>query len=370
MKKEGWKISTIESICYHKSSNIVQNKLIDNEGVYPLYGASSLVKKIDFYHQDTEYIGIVKDGSGVGRIDVFPAYSSLLGTMQYIFPKDGYLLRYVSYALKSVDLSSYATGIAIPHIYFKDYGKARINIHTSTSIQEQIVAELDALNDIIAKRREQLDQLDTLAQATFYDMFGDPVNNEKGWEVKRLEEVCTKITDGTHDTPERLTEGVKFITGKHIRPFSIDYDNSDYVLTSVHKEIYKRCNPEYEDVLYTNIGANMGTAAMNIVEYEFSMKNVALLKQNRLILRGHYLTRLLNTPIIKERIISSGGAGGAQSFLSLKQIKSISILLPPLPLQNQFAERIEAIEKQKELIKQSIVETQLLFDYTMDKYFN
>ena len=106
--------------------------------------------------------------------------------------------------------------------------------------------------------------------------------------MRKLEEVCTKITDGTHDTPERLTEGIKFITGKHIRPFSIDYNNSDYVTIKVHTEIYKRCNPEYGDILYTNIGVNYATAAMNTVNYEFSMKNVALLKYNRTILSGRF----------------------------------------------------------------------------------
>ena len=236
--------------------------------------------------------------------------------------------------------------------------------------QERIVAELDCLSGVIEKKREQLKQLDALAQSIFYQMFGDPITNEKGWKVSNLKDVCNKITDGTHDTPERLSNGVKFITGKHIRPGIIDYENSDYVLQDVHNEIYARCNPEFGDVLYTNIGANLGTAAINVVHYEFSMKNVALLKVNKNIINGYYLQSYLNDEEVKNDIINSLSNGGAQKFLSLKMIAKISIPIPPLALQQEFADKIEAIEKQKELIKKSISETETLFNARMDYYFN
>ncbi|MFN8358658.1 MAG: restriction endonuclease subunit S [Candidatus Kapaibacterium sp.] len=210
-------------------------------------------------------------------------------------------------------------------------------------IQKRIAEILDAADALRRKDQELLKKYDELAQAVFIDMFGDPVKNEKGWEVRKLGEVCTKITDGTHDTPERLTEGIKFITGKHIRPFSIDYNNSDYVTIKVHTEIYKRCNPEYGDILYTNIGVNYATAAMNTVNYEFSMKNVALLKYNRTILSGRFLEFLLNNEYFKDKLRKLTGIGGAQQFLSLAQIKSIPILLPSIDLQTVFENKIYPI---------------------------
>ena len=236
--------------------------------------------------------------------------------------------------------------------------------------QQRIVAELDCLNEMIALKQEQLKEFDKLAQSIFYDMFGDPSMNDKGWDVATLKSICTKITDGTHDTPKRITSGVKFITGKHIRPFYVDYDNSDYVTEDVHREIYSRCNPEFGDVLYTNIGAGVGNAALNTVEYEFSMKNVALLKPKQDLVCGLYITHYLNEPGIKKTIIDNHTNGGAQIFLSLKAIGDIPVSLPPLALQQQFAEKIQAIEAQKELVKQSIAETQQLLDSRMDYYFD
>lgn len=240
----------------------------------------------------------------------------------------------------------------------------------SLPTQQSIVSELDSLSKIIADCKETLKDYDALEQSIFYDMFGDPVKNEKGWEVKKLGDICIKITDGTHDTPERLTEGVKFITGKHIRPGVIDYDNSDYVDEDTHKEIYSRCNPEYGDVLYTNIGANLANAAVNTVSYEFSMKNVALFKPQKNILDGVYLQFFLNDYKIKDRIIENYANGGAQSFLSLKALKTLPIVLPHLTLQQQFASKIEAIEQMKEETKKALQEAETLFNARMDYWFN
>ena len=237
------------------------------------------------------------------------------------------------------------------------------------SVQESIVSELDMLSGIISKHKALQEEYDRLEQSIFYDMFGDPVTNEKGWEVKKLEEVCEKITDGTHDTPERLTEGVKFITGKHIRPGFIDYENSDYVTEEVHKVIYTRCNPEYGDVLYTNIGANLANAAMNIVHYEFSMKNVALLKLKKEKLDGMMLSFYLNNSKMKDKIINNYSNGGAQKFLSLKSIALIPVFIPPLSLQQSFADKISAIEQMKAKNKAAQEEAEMLFNERMAYYF-
>ena len=88
------------------------------------------------------------------------------------------------------------------------------------------------------------------------------------WEVKRLGEVCSKITDGTHGTPQKQDVGVPFLTAIHVKDGAIDYDNCYFLKQEDHNEIYQRCNPEYDDVLMVNIGAGVGSVAMIKVEYE------------------------------------------------------------------------------------------------------
>ncbi|MBQ1184246.1 MAG: restriction endonuclease subunit S, partial [Muribaculaceae bacterium] len=77
--KHGWEVKKLKDICEKESSNIAQNKIVNLDGDYPIFGASGFVQNINFYHRNTPYIGIVKDGSGVGRVNIYPAYSSLLG---------------------------------------------------------------------------------------------------------------------------------------------------------------------------------------------------------------------------------------------------------------------------------------------------
>jgi type I restriction enzyme S subunit len=148
----------------------------------------------------------------------------------------------------------------------------------------------------------------------------------EGWEVKRLVECCSKITDGTHDTPKPVDQGIPFLTAIHVKDGFIDFNNCYYLPQSVHEVIDKRCNPEKNDVLMVNIGAGVATTALINVEYEFSLKNVALLKTNKNNLIGSYLNYCLS--LNKFRITNQLLSGGAQPFLSLQQIGEISIPLP------------------------------------------
>ena len=208
--REGWEYKKLNEVCDKGSSNIVINKLIDNNGDYPLYGASGLIKDIDFYHQDKRYIGIVKDGAGFGRVNIYPAFSSLVGTMQYIFPKEGYSLDFIKYFLIKLDLSHCVSGATIPHIYFKDYGKELIPT-PSLDAQLEIVSELDKINELIRLKKEQLKDFDNLAQSLFYEMFGDPVENEKGWEVKKLGELLKVIGGYAFKSDKYKDEGIPIL---------------------------------------------------------------------------------------------------------------------------------------------------------------
>ena len=366
--REGWVRKSISEICDKASSNIAQNKIADIDGDYPVYGASGYVQNVDFYHRDTDYIGIVKDGSGVGRVNVYPAYSSLLGTMQYIIPKDGYLLGYVAYALKGLNLSSFASGAAIPHIYFKDYGKCKIDV-PPLSEQQRIVSELDLLSSIIEKKKAQLKEYDQLAQSIFYDMFGDPVENPKGWEVKKLGEVCSKISDGVHAKPKYTESGMPFISVVNINKRYLDFDNCKFVSYEDGEIINKRSKPQRNDVLYTKVGATYGIPALVDTDKDFCLYvSVCLIKPLHEIIDSVFLSNMMALPYVKNQADERIKGIGVPD-LHLNQISAFNIILPPLPLQQSFASKIEAIERQKALIQQSIAEVQMLFDSRMDDWF-
>lgn len=141
--KTDYCIKQIKEICRKGSSNVAQKDLIGNDGEYPIYGASGLIKKVNFYQQDDPCIGLVKDGS-IGKVFLLPPKSSVISTMQYIFPNEGYSLNYLLYCLQSLDFSKYKVGSVIPHIYFRDYGEEKVRIACNISEQNKIVDFLNS----------------------------------------------------------------------------------------------------------------------------------------------------------------------------------------------------------------------------------
>lgn len=375
--KQNWTYKKVKEVCDKASSTIVLNKIENNSGDYALYGASGFVKGIDFYHRDKPYIGIVKDGAGVGRVNVYPAKSSLVGTMQYILPKENVQLHYLCYALKSLNLAQLVSGATIPHIYFKDYGEFPIPL-PPLETQSRIVSELDLLQSIIDKQKAQLKEYDNLAQSIFYDMFGDPVENEKGWEVKKLGEITSLITNGT--TPKGgeqvyVKTGIMFLRSQNVWRNRIELDDIAYIDAETNANM-KKSILHHNDILITKTGrintenSSLGRAALFTGETGTANIN------------GHvYLIRLLagfsHRFIIKTltsnsyrnyiRKVCVGGIDKRQ--INKEQVDDFPIILPPLSLQQSFAAKIESVEKQKAAISKSIAETEKLFEYTMDKYF-
>lgn len=280
-----------------------------------------------------------------------------------------FLFHWLNSAVFEQDAIFSASGIAQKNLSTEWLKSYKIAI-PPLSEQQHIVEELDLLSSIIEKKKAQLNELDNLAQSLFYEMFGDPIENAKGWQLTFLQDVCTKINDGTHNSPTNEEVGdYMYVTAKNIKKDGIVLDNITYINKDIHKLIYERCNPEYGDVLYIKDGATTGIATINTLHEEFSLlSSVALLKPKNTIV-NQYLKAVLNMPSMYN-VIRSGMGGAAITRLTIAKINKIRIPLPPIDLQNQFAERVQTIEHQKELIKQSIKEVETLFNSRMDYYFN
>ena len=142
-----WEVMQLGDISEKKSSMISANKIEDNFGEYIIYGASGILKKIDFFIEREDYISIVKDGAGVGRLLYCEGQSSVLGTMDIIKPKQNMNTYFLFHLLKNIDFTKYVTGSTIPHIYFKDYKNENIVI---PSLPEQTLIA-NFLSDIDGK---------------------------------------------------------------------------------------------------------------------------------------------------------------------------------------------------------------------------
>lgn len=227
-----------------------------------------------------------------------------------------------------------------------DEGMSQISVNVpSMEEQKKIVDLLDSLTQSIENDKEQMKRIDELVESYFIKLFGDPVENSLGLPVLTLNDVCSKITDGTHDTPKKTQDGYLLVTGKNIRENDFVWDDKTYVSEQDHKNIYRRCNPEKGDVLYTNIGANYGTALFNNLGFEFSMKNVALLKPSKNVVHGIFLWKCLN--MMKANILAKNRTGGAQTFMGLSTIKNIEIPVPDYDTQLIFVKILEELNELK-----------------------
>ena len=361
---DGWKRVQVQDICTKGSSNIAQNKIEDNNGDYPLYGASGFLKCIDFYQQESPYIGIVKDGSGVGRVGFYPGKSSLLGTLQYILPKPGFDIRFVGYALKSLNLASYATGAAIPHIYFKEYGRDFVCVPPSLEKQQEVVAELDLLNTIIDKKNAQLRDLDALTQSIFYEMFGDPIANEKGWRFCALKDVAD-IVGGS--TPKTNVEEYWGGTYNWVTP------------AELHGERYQGSTErKISDLAVEKTNLTLLPVGTVLLSSRAPIGKVAITTEPMYCNQGFknlICSESLNNEYVcqalkcKTEYLQSLGTGATFKEISKKTTDNIKIAVPPIALQTEFAEKVVAIETQKRIVSESLFDSQSLFDSKMSYYF-
>ena len=189
--KKGWELKKLGEVCYSKSSNVSQNQLDDEVGDYPIFGASGLIKNVSFYHRDKPYLSIVKDGSGFGRITKMDAFTSVIGTLQYILPNDDIDLDYLNYSLMSVDFKKYVQGAAIPHIYFKDY-KNEPFLWMPLPEQQRIVAILDEAFAAITKAKANAEQNLKNSKELFESYLQELFENGN-WETKTLNEISENL---------------------------------------------------------------------------------------------------------------------------------------------------------------------------------
>ena len=276
-------------------------------------------------------------------------------------------LDYLYYALRNCKPKS--SGTSIPQLTVPDIKNYSFEI-VPIPRQEEITHILDEVELLIKMQKEQIEEYNLLIKSRFVEMFGDPVSNPMGWEKKALKDVCKKLNDGTHFSPESFESGeYKYVTAKNIKLNGFDFSNITYVPEDVHRPIYERCNPEFEDVLYIKDGVTTGIAMVNTLKEEFTLlSSVALLKQDRKIINGYFLCGVLNNEDMYTDIRSNMG-GAAITRLTIAKLNGIKVIIPPIDLQNEFANFVKQVDKLKVAVQKSLDETQILFDSLMQQYF-
>ena len=219
--------------------------------------------------------------------------------------------------------------------------------------QVSVCDKLDKLYEIINERKQQLELLDELVKARFVEMFGTLHDNENGFDIVTIEDVCSLIKDGTHQTPqytEDKKEGYKFLSSKDVMSQKVDWTNIKYIPAELHEKLYATIKPQRNDILMSKNGVNYGIAAVNDTDEVFDIYvSLALLRPKKII-DPVFLKCVINNPETKWQFDSSIKGIGVPN-LHLGEIKKTRMFLPPIELQNQFADFVKKIDKSKVIFK-------------------
>ena len=234
--------------------------------------------------------------------------------------------------------------------------------------QRKIAAVLDKVSDLIAKRRTQLDKLDELVKSRFIEMFGDTVLNPYDWNKDFLGTVCN-VRDGTHDSPQYYQTGYPLVTSKNVTAGKIDLSNCSLISEADYNKINERSKVDKGDIIMPMIGT-VGKPVIVEIEPNFAIKNVALIKfrQASKVL-NIYIRTLLQSDYFDDAVISKI-RGGTQKFISLGDIRNLEVLVPPIELQNQFADFVKQTDKSKLAIQKNLEKLEILKKSLMQKYFD
>ena len=350
--KEGWEYKQIGELCeILDSQRRPVTKRDRKEGIYPYYGASGIQDFVDSYIFDGRYLLVGEDGAKWGSLDK-SAYivegKCWVNNHAHILQINDIIIdRLLEYYLVFEDLTMYITGAIVPKLT----QKALVNIEIPVpprSIQKQIVCELDLLSGAIEKHKAQLEELDKLAQSIFYDMFGDPCNNHKNFEVKPIEKVC-------------ILKAGKAIKAEEL----LDYSENLYPCYGGNG-IRGYINRFSHDGTFPIIGRQGALCGnVNLANGQFYATEHAVVVTPIIDLNAIWFYYVL----LNMRL-GQYAHGVAQPGLSVKDISPLLMILPPLSLQQEFAVKVEAIEAMKTKVRQSLKEAETLFNERMDYYFN
>lgn len=339
--RKGWTYRKLGDVCdiiCGQDYKAVQ----DDKGPFPIYGTGGIMGYASQSRCPAYSVIIGRKGSINNPLFVEQPFWNVDTAFGVVPNQTQIQPKYFYYFCKDYDFTKHDVSVTIPSLRRTDLLKIHVPVPPLVE-QERIVAELDLLQGIIDKQKAQLKELDTLAQSIFYDMFGDPVENDKGWATSRVIDVV------------KLQRGYDLPVQKRSQNGSIPVYGSNGIVGSHTVSMADKG-------VVTGRSGTLGKVYVSKIPfYPLNTTLFSIDTHGNDIVYLQYLLTYYD--------LSRFGTGTGVPTLNRNAFHEKSIIAVPLSLQQSFATKIEAIEHQKASINASIAETQKLFDYTMDKYF-
>lgn len=344
VEERGQKVK-LNNLCSRGKSSLRQ-KDVSNDGPYAVYGASGLVGTMASFQNAVPYVAVVKDGAGVGRASACEANTSVLGTMQALIPSEGIDRDYLLHLVRSLHLGDGFSGSTIPHIYFKDYGKLPVRLH-SPAEQKRIVDIFASIERQIKVSKQQLDQLDALVKSRFVEIFGDFAC----YETKPLIKCVDCIEAGK--SPKCLAFSRKMAEPGVLKLSAI---SSDVYCENENKALPRSVSLTIDKVVHANDILLSRKNTPELVGRSVLVKHTdGNIMFPDIIFRMHplppinamYLSYLLAGPLLHSIQSLAHGSAKSMSNIPKSELAKLSIPIPALNLQNEFANFVSQVDKSR-----------------------
>lgn len=375
--RKGWEYKKLGEVCTIKAGYTPKKNELSDNGAYPYYKVADMnTLGNDVYLDITSSYKIDANKLFPKGAIVFPKngaavstnkkrilkYDSIvdLNTGVAIFPKS-INEKFAYYWFIDTDFKKYVRGGALPTLDIKSLkDKPFPSIDKSTQLA--IVTELDKINELIRLKKEQLKDFDNLAQSLFYEMFGDPVENEKGWEVETVQNSCTLKSGDSKANNSKVGTLPYIKVGDMNLP-----ENENYINISTNY-VDKETNIKRIFPIGTIIFPKRGGA---ILTNKKRLTNVEICCDLNImgVTPGNMLNKYYLFQYFKILDLSTICSGSTVLQLNNCDINPLRIPLPPLSLQHLFAQRIEQIEREKSEVQKSIQDLETLLASRMQYWF-
>lgn len=369
-----WDKVKLTDISRPKQWKTISTAELKSDG-YPVYGANGKIGFYDEYTHEFPTLLITCRGATCGTLNISEPKSYVNGNAMALDNlSESVNLKFLFYALNKRGLHDTISGSAQPQITREGLSNVELRIPPLPT-QKAIAEKLDKADALRKKDQELQKSYDELAQSVFIEMFGDPVRNEKGWEIKNFVDFTENITKGESPKWQGYTyveSGVRFITSENVLMGEIDIseNKTKFIPEEFHNKL-KRSQLKADDFLINLVGASIGRCA--ILKEDLLPANINQAVASIRIKKGKlnlvYCLYLFLSEAFQD-VIKGNIVEAARANISLGNIRNFQIPIPPLPLQQKFAQIIENIEVQKALVKQQAEESENLFQSLLQESFN
>lgn len=336
-------------------------KAVENpKGKYPIYGSGGVMGYADDYICSANTVVIGRKGSINNPIFVECPFWNVDTAFGLEAKTEVLIPRYLYYFCKHFNFEKLNKTVTIPSLTKSDLLKIEIDL-PEISKQQSIVSQLSKIEDVVALRQRQLQKLDELVKARFVELFGG-----KGYPEDTLLNLCN-IIDYRGKTPEKVEYGLPFITAKNVKMHQMNLEPREYISKETYDKVMVRGFPKEGDVVFTTEAPLGNVCRIPHFDTEFYIGQRIVTMQTEK-LEPIYLEYALSSDDFKMKYMGKS-SGSTVTGIRVRLLEQLTIPVPPIDIQTQFATFVEQIDKSKVVVQKALDEAQTLFDSLMQEYF-